>query len=133
MMISTRLVHLVVASVPLATGSDFAQDAGAKAPAECNLDRGERYYVLTGPVMELPKDTLVKSRASRAKFAQERFRFGLSPGAARGIRTPDPIITNDVLYQLSYCGLGPAPLISAAGGIGKASYGSLGPRTRFTA
>jgi hypothetical protein len=28
----------------------------------------------------------------------------LCPGAARGIRTPDPIITNDVLYQLSYCG-----------------------------
>ena len=28
----------------------------------------------------------------------------LAPGAARGIRTPDPIITNDVLYQLSYCG-----------------------------
>ena len=26
-------------------------------------------------------------------------------GAARGIRTPDPVITNDVLYQLSYCGL----------------------------
>jgi hypothetical protein len=26
-------------------------------------------------------------------------------GAARGIRTPDPIITNDVLYQLSYCGI----------------------------
>ena len=25
-------------------------------------------------------------------------------GAARGIRTPDPVITNDVLYQLSYCG-----------------------------
>ena len=25
-------------------------------------------------------------------------------GAARGTRTPDPIITNDVLYQLSYCG-----------------------------
>ncbi|GEM_PF-4474238 len=25
-------------------------------------------------------------------------------GAARGIRTPGPIITNDVLYQLSYCG-----------------------------
>jgi hypothetical protein len=31
--------------------------------------------------------------------------FQLSPGAARGIRTPDPIITNDVLYRLSYCGL----------------------------
>jgi hypothetical protein len=27
-----------------------------------------------------------------------------SAGAARGIRTPDPVITNDVLYQLSYCG-----------------------------
>jgi hypothetical protein len=26
-------------------------------------------------------------------------------GAARGIRTPDPIITNDVLYRLSYCGV----------------------------
>ena len=26
-------------------------------------------------------------------------------GAARGIRTPDPLITNEVLYQLSYCGL----------------------------
>ncbi len=25
-------------------------------------------------------------------------------GAAEGIRTPDPIITNDVLYQLSYSG-----------------------------
>ena len=25
-------------------------------------------------------------------------------GAAEGIRTPDPIITNDVLYQLSYRG-----------------------------
>src|SRR5262249_21003163 len=40
----------------------------------------------------------------------------LKNGAARGIRTPDPVITNDVLYRLSYCG-GPtlmsrAPLIS---------------------
>jgi hypothetical protein len=26
-------------------------------------------------------------------------------GAARGIRTPDPVITNDVLYRLSYCGI----------------------------
>jgi hypothetical protein len=31
-------------------------------------------------------------------------------GAARGIRTPDPIITNDVLYQLSYCGVRPVSL-----------------------
>jgi hypothetical protein len=32
----------------------------------------------------------------------------LSGGAARGIRTPDPIITNDVLYRLSYCGISSA-------------------------
>jgi hypothetical protein len=25
-------------------------------------------------------------------------------GAATVIRTPDPLITNEVLYQLSYCG-----------------------------
>ena len=29
-------------------------------------------------------------------------------GAVEGIRTPDPIITNDVLYQLSYNGTLPA-------------------------
>jgi hypothetical protein len=28
----------------------------------------------------------------------------LKSGAAEGTRTPDPIITNDVLYQLSYSG-----------------------------
>ena len=31
-----------------------------------------------------------------------------SSGAAEGTRTPDPIITNDVLYQLSYSGHGRA-------------------------
>jgi hypothetical protein len=30
--------------------------------------------------------------------------FNGMSGAARGIRTPDPLITNEVLYQLSYCG-----------------------------
>ena len=30
--------------------------------------------------------------------------FGGHSGAAEGTRTPDPIITNDVLYQLSYSG-----------------------------
>jgi hypothetical protein len=30
--------------------------------------------------------------------------FNMMSGAARGIRTPDPLITNEVLYQLSYCG-----------------------------
>ena len=52
----------------------------------------------------------------------------LENGAARGIRTPDPVITNDVLYRLSYCG-GPCgasgngqkrlPLISGTASIGK--------------
>lgn len=28
----------------------------------------------------------------------------MKSGAAEGTRTPDPIITNDVLYQLSYSG-----------------------------
>jgi hypothetical protein len=47
-------------------------------------------------------------------------------GAARGIRTPDPLITNEVLYQLSYCG-GPigadraGVCITVAGLVGKAS------------
>jgi hypothetical protein len=35
-------------------------------------------------------------------------------GAARGIRTPDPVITNDVLYRLSYCGE-PESLVDAFG------------------
>ena len=30
--------------------------------------------------------------------------FGDKSGAAEETRTPDPIITNDVLYQLSYSG-----------------------------
>jgi hypothetical protein len=36
----------------------------------------------------------------------------LGNGAANRIRTCDPVITNDVLYQLSYCG-GPCGLRSA--------------------
>ncbi len=36
--------------------------------------------------------------------SSERGRFGEESGAAEGTRTPDPIITNDVLYQLSYSG-----------------------------
>ncbi len=40
-------------------------------------------------------------------------------GAAEGTRTPDPIITNDVLYQLSYSGILLALAIQARGGLGK--------------
>jgi hypothetical protein len=32
------------------------------------------------------------------------FRIALDPRADAGTRTPDPIITSDVLYQLSYVG-----------------------------
>ena len=34
-------------------------------------------------------------------------------GAAEGTRTPDPIITNDALYHLSYSGIGRAYIIGA--------------------
>ena len=40
--------------------------------------------------------------------------FGLKFGAAEGTRTPDPIITNDVLYHLSYSGFPAALLASCA-------------------
>src|ERR1700760_122108 len=48
----------------------------------------------------------------------------LSAGAARGTRTPDPVITNDVLYQLSYCG-GPC---GASGGAENARAPDIGQR-----
>jgi hypothetical protein len=51
----------------------------------------------------------------------------LSAGAARGIRTPDPVITNDVLYQLSYCGEPCGKrvhLISGGAPVGKENAGS---------
>ena len=41
---------------------------------------------------------------------------GQESGAAEGTRTPDPIITNDVLYHLSYSGVvagGLSPLLRA--------------------
>jgi hypothetical protein len=51
-------------------------------------------------------------------------------GAARGIRTPDPIITNDVLYRLSYCGYarGDSPgarALQATAGIGGGRSASI--------
>ena len=51
-------------------------------------------------------------------------------GAAEGTRTPDPLITNEVLYQLSYRGIrsiDPDPLIPAQAGI---QGQELGPRFR---
>src|ERR1700704_5055982 len=55
-------------------------------------------------------------------------------GAARGIRTPDPRITNAVLYRLSYCGVKFASLIPGAGRIGKqGGRAGASPRTSFPA
>ena len=39
------------------------------------------------------------------KASPEGLAFLFNPGAGEGTRTPDPIITNDVLYQLSYTGI----------------------------
>jgi hypothetical protein len=36
---------------------------------------------------------------------ETRMFIGFVAGAANRIRTCDPVITNDVLYQLSYCGI----------------------------
>jgi hypothetical protein len=41
----------------------------------------------------------------QAFFLEPAFHLGRTDtGAANRIRTCDPVITNDVLYQLSYCG-----------------------------
>jgi hypothetical protein len=58
----------------------------------------------------------------------------LSAGAARGIRTPDPIITNDVLYRLSYCGIndlaGKAPLCVRTVSANRMRIGGIGAGER---
>jgi hypothetical protein len=50
--------------------------------------------------------------------------FRVLTGAARGIRTPDPLITNEVLYQLSYCGAAIEPAWGRS--IGAAVYADFG-------
>ena len=49
-----------------------------------------------------PTRRMSASSLDKAEAAQWLKRMG---GAGEGTRTPDPIITNDVLYQLSYTGL----------------------------
>ena len=47
----------------------------------------------------------MRIRETRSKIiCQIMLIFCIASGAAEGTRTPDPIITNDVLYQLSYSG-----------------------------
>src|SRR5947209_13542077 len=59
--------------------------------------------------INFPSTVLARCKLSE-NIGASAFELGTSPnptrapGAARGIRTPDPVITNDVLYQLSYCG-----------------------------
>lgn len=56
------------------------------------------------------RDSLLNSEESiregiALSGAPEERNLGLESGAAEGTRTPDPIITNDVLYHLSYSGV----------------------------
>lgn len=56
------------------------------------------------------RDSLLNSEESIREWialsgAPEEKNLGLESGAAEGTRTPDPIITNDVLYHLSYSGV----------------------------
>src|SRR3954463_14125081 len=87
---------------------------------------------------DLEQKTL--QRLDLGPFRHQNLRAGRwGAGAARGIRTPDPVITNDVLYQLSYCGEPcrgaeiPAPiralLISGTARIGKEKRGREMGRT----
>jgi hypothetical protein len=46
----------------------------------------------------------VKPRAAAQIDQRNKPKFNVLTGAANRIRTCDPVITNDVLYQLSYCG-----------------------------
>jgi hypothetical protein len=45
-----------------------------------------------------------KSNATENLVAPKQLILLRNDGAANRIRTCDPVITNDVLYQLSYCG-----------------------------
>ena len=42
---------------------------------------------------------------TEGRFGVTSKRLGKMSGAGEGIRTPDPLITNQMLYQLSYAGL----------------------------
>src|SRR6478735_1388222 len=55
--------------------------------------------------MRRDRASLSRSTPRSQKAALKAVEFCDKNGAARGIRTPDPLITNEVLYQLSYCGI----------------------------
>ena len=70
----------------------FGALASGQPPHDCRLDG---HWVVT------KSHNRAGWKRLRSKNPNE---FKQVSGAAEGIRTPDPIITNDVLYQLSYRG-----------------------------
>ena len=74
----------------------FLCDAPKSAPIV-----GAFYWIKLHEVGQPASHKTLHSTVFRMSLAM----FGLEFGAAEGTRTPDPIITNDVLYQLSYSGL----------------------------
>ena len=84
---------------PASVGDVVALD---RQPAQSACDLAGR---IARPTLTVTRSPSVRSgRAGQAEVAEGGWNKELSAGAARGIRTPDPIITNDVLYRLSYCG-----------------------------
>ncbi len=69
--------------------------------------------VQKGPVRSVLNTDRIDEHLNDSRWFFWRIINGLRPviylseknGAGEGTRTPDPIITNDVLYQLSYTGI----------------------------
>ena len=60
------------------------------------------------PMQRIPRGKFEDGFRNVLQIIRERWRAfdqARESGAAREIRTPDPLITNEVLYQLSYCGV----------------------------
>ena len=72
----------------------------AKRP-EQNKHAVGRHAQSKDEVAVVPQEQSGETRLCRRHRAKRN-------GAAEGTRTPDPIITNDVLYQLSYSSIGAA-------------------------
>src|SRR5262245_41735555 len=66
----------------------------------------------------LPGDKTTRIRSRQASIVRE------APGTARGIRTPDPIITND--RELNFRGVLPDPVSSATDGFSRRAAISAG-------
>ena len=108
------------------------------APAALARTIGWKTKHLARSRLEVGSSWLRASAGSRPRTTRSNC-LGWEAGAANRTRTCDPVITNDVLYQLSYCG-GPNAasgvsrkrphLISGTAPIGKKN---AGPTKRFRA